>query len=68
MNWPRSLYYVLGAIIEVSSGMPLDVFLKERLYDPLGMHDSLNHESIELGTALQTRGIYTPSRSQMKLK
>jgi len=38
-------FNTLGAIIEVVSGQPLDVFLKEQLYDPLGMHDSLNHES-----------------------
>src|SRR5690606_26358655 len=25
------------------SGQPLDVFLKERIYEPLGMHDSRNH-------------------------
>ena len=38
-------FNMLGAIIEVTSGRPLDLFLKEDLYDPLGMHDSLNHES-----------------------
>lgn len=42
------------------------MFLKERLYDPLGMHDSLNHESVELGTALQTRGIYTPEELESR--
>jgi CubicO group peptidase (beta-lactamase class C family) len=31
---------VLGYFIEVVSGMPLDVFLKERLFDPLGMNDT----------------------------
>jgi CubicO group peptidase (beta-lactamase class C family) len=31
---------VLGRIIEVISGQPLDVFLKERLFDPLGMTDT----------------------------
>ncbi len=38
-------FNMLGAIIEVTSGKPLDLFLKEDLYDPLGMHDSFNHES-----------------------
>jgi len=38
-------FNMLGAIIEVTSGKPLDLFLKEDLYSPLGMHDSLNHES-----------------------
>jgi CubicO group peptidase (beta-lactamase class C family) len=31
---------VLGYFIEVISGMPFDVFLKTRLFDPLGMHDT----------------------------
>jgi CubicO group peptidase (beta-lactamase class C family) len=31
---------VLGYFIEVVSGMPFDRFLKERLFDPLGMHDT----------------------------
>lgn len=38
-------FNMLGAIIEVTSGKPLDLFLKDDLYDPLGMHDSFNHES-----------------------
>jgi CubicO group peptidase (beta-lactamase class C family) len=31
---------VLGYFIEVVSGMPFDVFLKTRLFDPLGMNDT----------------------------
>ncbi len=31
---------VLGYFIEVMSGMPFDVFLKKRLFDPLGMKDT----------------------------
>ncbi len=31
---------VLGYIIEIISGKPLDVFLKERLFEPLGMVDT----------------------------
>lgn len=37
-------YNTLGAVIEVVSGMPLEAFLKRRIYDPLGMTDTLNHE------------------------
>jgi CubicO group peptidase (beta-lactamase class C family) len=37
-------YNTLGAVIEVVSGMPLEAFLKSRIYDPLGMSDTLNHE------------------------
>jgi len=31
---------VLGAVIEVASGQPLDRLLKERIFDPLGMDDT----------------------------
>ena len=31
---------VLGRVVEVVSGQPLDVFLKERILDPLGMTDT----------------------------
>ncbi len=31
---------ILGAVIEVVSGQPLDEFLKERIFDPLGMRDT----------------------------
>jgi CubicO group peptidase (beta-lactamase class C family) len=37
-------FNTLGAVIEVVSGMPLEAFLKSRIYDPLGMTDTLNHE------------------------
>ncbi len=35
-----SSYDVLGRVIEVASGMPLDQFFQERIYQPLGMKDS----------------------------
>jgi CubicO group peptidase (beta-lactamase class C family) len=31
---------VLGYLVEVVSGKPFDVFLKERIFDPLGMNDT----------------------------
>ena len=31
---------ILGALIEVASDMPLDRFLQERLFEPLGMHNT----------------------------
>jgi len=40
-------FNTLGALIEIASGMPLDLFLKERLYKPLGMIDSYHHEVAE---------------------
>ncbi|MBN1416959.1 MAG: beta-lactamase family protein [Bacteroidales bacterium] len=31
---------IIGRLIEVISGKPLDLFLKERIFDPLGMEDT----------------------------
>ena len=38
-------YNTLGAVIEIVSGQLLGDFLKDRIYEPLGMYNSLNHES-----------------------
>ncbi len=33
-------YEVLARLVEILSGLPYDAFLKERLFDPLGMNDT----------------------------
>jgi CubicO group peptidase (beta-lactamase class C family) len=43
-SYSNAGYNTLGAVIERASGQPLEAFLKARIYDPLGMHDTLNHE------------------------
>jgi CubicO group peptidase (beta-lactamase class C family) len=40
-------YNTLGALIEIVSGQPLDVFLRENIYDKLGMTDTYNREAAE---------------------
>ena len=37
-------YNTLGALVEIASGKPLRDFLRQRIYEPLGMVDSYNHE------------------------
>ena len=37
-------FNTLGALTEMASGMPLDEYLDQELYTPLGMHDSYHHE------------------------
>jgi CubicO group peptidase (beta-lactamase class C family) len=37
-------YNTVGALIEQVSGMSLEDFLRKRIYEPLGMEDTLNHE------------------------
>jgi CubicO group peptidase (beta-lactamase class C family) len=43
-SYSNAGYNTLGALVEVASGKPLEVFLRERLYEPLGMVDSYHHE------------------------
>ena len=43
-SYSNAGYNTLGALIEIASGKPLEVFLKERIYAPLGMVDSYHHE------------------------
>jgi CubicO group peptidase (beta-lactamase class C family) len=44
-GYSNAAYNVLGGVIEAASGMPLEDFLRQRLYEPLGMLESSNHES-----------------------
>ena len=37
-------YNTLGALVEMASGMPLEEYLDQEIYTPLGMHDSYHHE------------------------
>lgn len=37
-------YNTLGAVAEVISGQPLEVFLRQSIYEPLGMKDSYHQE------------------------
>ena len=37
-------YNTLGALVEIGSGQSLESFLDDRIYTPLGMDDSYNHE------------------------
>ncbi|MHA6800372.1 serine hydrolase domain-containing protein [Bounagaea algeriensis] len=40
-GWNYSLATdVLGRLVEVASGQPLDAFFRERIFEPLGMHDT----------------------------
>jgi CubicO group peptidase (beta-lactamase class C family) len=37
-------FNTLGALIEIGSGQPLETFLRNEIYRPLGMVDTYNHE------------------------
>ena len=40
-------FNTLGALVEIASGQSLESFLDQRIYTPLGMSDSYNHEVAE---------------------
>ncbi len=46
-SYSNAGFNTLGALIVIASGQPIEVFLKERLYEPLGMIDSYHHELAE---------------------
>ena len=43
-SYSNAGFNTLGAIIERASGLTLEAFLRTRIYAPLGMTDTLNHE------------------------
>ena len=46
-SYSNAGFNTLGALIEVISQEPLEVCLKKKIYDPLGMEDSYHHEVAE---------------------
>jgi CubicO group peptidase (beta-lactamase class C family) len=53
---------ILGVVIERASGMPLDQFLKTRIFDPLGMNDTQFYLPKEKVSKLTK--VYTPQEGQ----
>jgi CubicO group peptidase (beta-lactamase class C family) len=62
-RWNYSVAFdVLGRLIEIWSGQPLDVFMKERIFDPLGMADTewwCPEEKLE-----RLAMLYTPAKGE----
>lgn len=55
---------VLGRVIEVASGMELDRFMRERIFDPLGMTDTAF--SVPAGEADRLAALYIPTPGTLK--
>src|SRR5262249_41635052 len=53
---------VLGYLVEVVSGMPLDKFFQERIFKPLGMKDTGFFVSPEQAARLATAYTYYPEK------
>jgi len=53
---------ILGAVIERASGMPLDQFLRERIFAPLAMHDTYFFLPKEKASRLTK--VYSPKEGQ----
>ena len=52
---------ILGAVIEVASGLPLDRFLKERIFTPLGMNDTYFY--LPSGKAPRLAAVFNPDEA-----
>lgn len=55
---------ILGALIEVVSGEPLDVFLKKNILDPLGMNDT--HFYLPEAKRNRLAVVYSPSENGLE--
>lgn len=55
---------VLGYFVEIISGQPFDVFLKERIFDPLGMDDTRFYLNDAQGERLVTVHTYQDGKWQ----
>lgn len=53
---------ILGAVVEKASGIPLDQFLKTRIFDPLGMADTFFF--LPKGKATRLATVYTPKEAE----
>lgn len=53
---------ILGAVIEKASGMALDAFLKERIFNPLGMNDTYFYLPPDEADRLAT--VYSPEEGE----
>lgn len=56
---------VLGRLVEVVSGQPLDAFLKERIFDPLGMVDTFFEVPADKLHRFGTNHRYDPRTQQL---
>ena len=54
---------ILGVVIERASGLPLDQFLKQRIFDPLGMTDTYFFLPKEKASRLAT--VYLPKEGEL---
>ncbi|MCB1123049.1 MAG: beta-lactamase family protein [Verrucomicrobiae bacterium] len=53
---------ILGVVIERASGMPLDEFLKKRIFEPLDMHDT--HFYLPRDKASRLATVYAPKEGE----
>jgi CubicO group peptidase (beta-lactamase class C family) len=63
-NYSNVGYAILGRIIEVASKEPYDRFLKENIFDPLGMSDTSFAPSASQG--LRVAAVYTEENGSLK--
>jgi len=61
---PLAAFDTLGRVVEVASGLPFDRFLRQRLFDPLGMKETFFHPGEDRWSRMVTS--YTRADGDLK--
>lgn len=64
--YSNSTFYLLSVIVHRASGMPLDRFIRARLFDPMGI-ESFAWEACPKGETFGASGLYLHTRDAAKL-
>jgi CubicO group peptidase (beta-lactamase class C family) len=63
---PQAGFDTLGRIVEIASGQPFDQFLRQRVFDPLGIRDAMFYPTPELEARMVTAYRIDPKGKMVK--
>ncbi len=63
---PQAGFDTLGRIVEITSGQPFDQFLRQRVFDPLGIRDAMFYPTPELEARMVTAYRIDPKGKMVK--
>jgi len=63
---PQAGFDTLGRIVEITSGQPFDQFVRQRVFDPLGIRDALFYPTPELEARMVTPYQLDPKGKMVK--
>ena len=65
-SYSNAGYNILGALVEVCSGQALEQFLREKIYQPLGMKQTFHHPNSEMIGRMSV--VYEPDDKGWKIR